>query len=143
MTNKTPPIPQEEPKEHERWDYNRLKALEEKGIQEYRDMRAAPALSEEALVSFINQLSQWNLKTTGVEVLKAYLQRSTAKEVLEAELALLHLLDSMIVSGKISDEDEAVILDKVHGKICNEEHIRLKARRAQLNKDGGTHDHSK
>lgn len=60
-------------------NYKRLMALEAKGIEEYRDMRATPPMTPEAVVSFINQLSPWNLKTTGLEVLKAYVQAQLPK----------------------------------------------------------------
>lgn len=56
----------------DRRDYNRLKKLEEQGHKDYKEMRQAKALTPEAVVSFINQLSPWNLKTTGISILKAY-----------------------------------------------------------------------
>jgi hypothetical protein len=56
-------------------DYKRLLELESRGIEEYREMRAAPALTAEAIVSFINQLSPWNLRTTGIDVLNAYVKK--------------------------------------------------------------------
>lgn len=62
-------------------DYKRLKALEAKGIEEYRKMREAPTLTPEAVVSFINQLSPWNLATTGVAVLKAYVAQLSPKPI--------------------------------------------------------------
>lgn len=57
------------------YDYKRLMALESRGIDEYRNMRAAPVLTAEAVVSFINQLSPWNLATTGINVLNAYVEK--------------------------------------------------------------------
>lgn len=59
----------------ERFDYERLKKLETQGIEQYRQMRGVPALTPEAVVSFINQLSPWNLATTGIEVLKVYTEK--------------------------------------------------------------------
>lgn len=63
----------------EQWDYERLKRLEMRSIEAYREMRKAPSLSPEALVAFIAQLSPWNLKTTGVSVLKAYKSEAESK----------------------------------------------------------------
>lgn len=60
-------------KDFERADYERLKQMEIEGIQQYREMRKAGALTPDYVVSFINQLSPWNLETSGKEILKAYL----------------------------------------------------------------------
>lgn len=76
--------PQDELNASERWDYERLKRLEIRGLDEYREMRAVGTLTPDAVVSFINQLSPWNLKTTGISVLSAYL--STHKAALLAEV---------------------------------------------------------
>jgi hypothetical protein len=65
-------------------NYKRLMALEARGIEEYRNMRAAPALTVEAVVSFINQLSPWNLATTGIDVLKAYVAKECTAVIQEA-----------------------------------------------------------
>lgn len=54
------------------FDYS-LKKLEVRGIEQYQEMRNAPTLSEDAVLAFINQLSSWNLRTTGAEILRAYL----------------------------------------------------------------------
>lgn len=61
----------------EAWDYARLKHLEMQGIKAERDMRKADVLTPEAIVQFIHQLSPWNLKTTGVAILEAYLSIHT------------------------------------------------------------------
>lgn len=53
-------------------DYQRLKKLEAKGRVDYTKMRKAKALTADKVVSFINQLSPWNLKTTGKSILEAY-----------------------------------------------------------------------
>jgi hypothetical protein len=53
-------------------NYKRLLALEVRGINEYRKLREYPALTSERVVAFINQLSPWNLATTGISVLEAY-----------------------------------------------------------------------
>lgn len=58
----------------ERYDYERLKALEDRGNEEYQKLSKAPTLTTERVLAFINQLSPWNLKTTGVSVLEAYVQ---------------------------------------------------------------------
>lgn len=57
-------------------NYKRLLALEVRGIEEYRKLRESPALTAEAVVAFINQLSPWNLATTGIDVLNAYIQKA-------------------------------------------------------------------
>lgn len=57
----------------ERWDYERLKQLEVDGLVALSDMREKE-MTPEAIVEFIHQLSPWNLKTTGVSVLDAYVQ---------------------------------------------------------------------
>lgn len=91
-------------------NYKRLMALESRGIEEYRDMRAAPVLTPEAVVSFINQLSPWNLKTTGIDVLEAFAavawintQPTTGGE--GKREAIRNILAGMHVSvdGKMSD----------------------------------------
>lgn len=69
---------------HERADYNRLKKLEIQGIGDYRTMREAPALTPEAVVSFIHQLSTWNLKISGLGILEAY--HSQALQRIEVKL---------------------------------------------------------
>lgn len=58
-------------------NYKRLMALESRGIDEYRKLRESPTLSAEAVVAFINQLSPWNLATTGIDVLNAYAQKQS------------------------------------------------------------------
>lgn len=58
-------------------DYKRLMALELRGKEEYLKMRDSPPLTPESVVAFINQLSPWNLKTTGLGVLKAYVEHVT------------------------------------------------------------------
>lgn len=62
-------------------DYKRLKALELKGIQDYRELREAPVLTTERVLAFINQLSPWNLKTTGKSVLEAYVEQQRKEEL--------------------------------------------------------------
>jgi hypothetical protein len=59
---------------HIEWDYQRLVAQEIRGLKDYAEMRKAPTLSAEAVVAFISQLSPWNLKTTGVAILEAYVK---------------------------------------------------------------------
>lgn len=59
----------------ERYDYKRLKELSVRGLEEYQKMLQAPKLSEDAVLSFINQLSPWNLKTTGASILQAYVTK--------------------------------------------------------------------
>lgn len=61
-------------------NYKRLMALETRGIEEYHKMRKEPALTPEAVVSFINQLSRWNLATTGIYILKAYTDHATLNQ---------------------------------------------------------------
>lgn len=60
-------------------NYKRLMALETRGIEECREMREAPVLTAERVVSFINQLSPWNLKTTGVNVLNNYVKAQLSR----------------------------------------------------------------
>lgn len=63
----------------DQFDYKRLKLLETDGMKDYRRMREAPPMTPEAVVTFINQLSPWNLKTTGLSALEAYsAKRETA-----------------------------------------------------------------
>jgi len=70
----------------ERWNYERLVALEVRGLEEYQKMRKAPALSQDVVLAFINQLSPWNLKTTGKSILEVYVATHTAKAVEAARL---------------------------------------------------------
>jgi hypothetical protein len=61
--------------DHERWNCERLKALERRGSEEYTELSKAEALTPERVVAFINQLSPWNLKTSGMSVLQALVAR--------------------------------------------------------------------
>lgn len=67
-------------------DYARLKRLEKKGLEEKRQMRNAPILTPEAIAAFINQLSPWNLKTTGVSILEAFAERYALQKATRARL---------------------------------------------------------
>lgn len=63
----------------EKADYERLKLLEAKGFQDYQDMFVEGHLTEGRVLAFINQLSPWNLETTGRSVLRAYIEREIEK----------------------------------------------------------------
>lgn len=53
----------------ERFDYNRLKALEVKSIDDYKKLKADEPNSPERIAAWIHQLSPWNLER-GVEALR-------------------------------------------------------------------------
>lgn len=61
----------------ERWDYERLKRLEMLGIEAYQELRKAKQMTPQAVLAFIHQLSPWNLKSTGMSVLQAYVNKQT------------------------------------------------------------------
>lgn len=71
----------------ERGDYERLKSLESQGREQYCIMRKEPALTEDAVLSFINQLSPWNLKTTGADILREYTKQAnrSSKDINEVD----------------------------------------------------------
>jgi hypothetical protein len=83
----------------ERWDYERLKALEIRGIDDYRNMRAAEPLTPEHVVAFINQLSPWNLKTSGIFALDSY----THTKVEEAQLQVIDKIFELSPKEKFED----------------------------------------
>lgn len=70
-----------EPKQSqlERGDYARLKLLELQGIADYRELSQADVLTPERVLTFINQLSPWNLKITGRSILDIYVQKQEAR----------------------------------------------------------------
>ncbi len=116
----------------ERWDYERLKVLEVRGLEEYQEMRKAPTLSEDAVLSFINQLSPWNLKTSGANILQLYIHKSL-----------------LAVGERIIGEDEDANYQPVPGatgfsiEATARNELRAEQRQALLREAGGPHDQKK
>jgi histidine triad (HIT) family protein len=62
----------------ERYDYNRLKMQEQQGLELKAEMEKAEQLTADRVLWFINQLSPWNLKTSGNFILEAYAEQEKA-----------------------------------------------------------------
>lgn len=71
--------------ESDHWNYQRLINLEIKGIEDYQEMREAAALTEERVLAFINQLSPWNLKTSGASILQMYVNKQLTQSTKQEE----------------------------------------------------------
>lgn len=69
---------------YEAWDYARLKMLEVRGYEEQEELRKAPKMTAAAIVAFINQLSPWDLKSTGISILEAYVEQQGGRTDLVA-----------------------------------------------------------
>lgn len=110
----------------ERFDYERLKQLELQGIEQYAAMRKAPTLSEDAVLSFINQLSQWNLKTTGADILRAYLQGEVERAEQRGVAWAVGVLDKLHIEAPGHSNQHADI-DKFYKGAKNTLRDRFKA----------------
>lgn len=67
----------------ERHEYERLKKLQVKGYEDYQEMLKSMPLTEEATLVFINGLSLWNLKSSGVFALRTYIEQLQSQQTKE------------------------------------------------------------